>query len=156
MQNLTGFYGIAKNGKVRSYAKDKKLGWIALEDVADASVKILEDGPSKHNGKDYWFSTESLNIFEVTQIISEVAVHKFVADPQPPEQFLKDLGADKTFLDPYFMGVSESFKQVVDGRMGYLSDVRDDLPQLIGRKGMSLKEWAVLHKEELIKAAETR
>ena len=28
---------------------------------------------------------------------------------------------------------------------------RDDLPQLIGRKGMTLKEWAKLHKNELIK-----
>jgi hypothetical protein len=35
--------------------------------------------------------------------------------------------------------------------MTYVSEVRDDLPQLIGRKGMPLKEWAKLHKNELIK-----
>jgi hypothetical protein len=33
--------------------------------------------------------------------------------------------------------------------MSYLADVRDDLPSLIGRKGMTLKEWTKLHKEEI-------
>ncbi len=153
MQNLTGFYGMVKNGNVRMYAKDKKLGWIALEDVAEASAKILTEGPSKHHSKDYWFSTESLNIQEVAQVLSEALGQKFTADAQTPEQFIKDFVADKTNIDPYFLGVAESFKQLVDGRMSYLSEVRDDLPLLIGRKGMSLKEWAKLHKNDLLKAA---
>lgn len=151
MQNLTGFYSIVKNGKVRFYANEKKLGWIALEDVAEAAVKILCEGPSKHHKKDYWFSTESLNTQELAQTISEVTGLKFVADAQPPEQFLKDLSVGNPSIDPYFIGVEQCFKQVVDGRMSYLSEVRDDLPQLIGRKGMSLKEWAKLHKAELSK-----
>ncbi|PJD94947.1 MAG: hypothetical protein CK425_10080 [Parachlamydia sp.] len=150
MQNLTGFYSIVKNGKVRFYTNETKVGWIALEDVADASVKILTEGPSKHQGKDYWFSTESLNVSEIAQILSEVIGHKFLADAQPPEQFIKDFGAGKPYIDPYFLGVAECFRQIVDGRMSYISEVRDDLPHLIGRKGMSLKEWAKVHKEELL------
>lgn len=151
MQNLTGFYGMVKNGKVRFYANDQKLGWIALEDVAEAAVKILNEGPSKHHGKDYWFSTESLNTQEIAQILSKVTGQKFIDDSQPPEMFIKDFSADKTYIDPYFLGVAECFKQVVDGRMKYLSEVRDDLPKLAGRKGMTLREWATLHKNELIK-----
>jgi len=151
MQNLTGFYGMAKNSKVRFYANDKKLGWIALEDVAEVAVKILIEGPSKHHEKDYWFSTESLNIQQIAQILSEVTGQEFLDDSQSPEQFIKDLGADKTYIDPYFFGVEQFFKQLVDGRMTYVSEVRDDLPKLIGRKGMTLKEWAKLHKNELIK-----
>lgn len=153
MQNLTGFYGVVKNGKVRFYVNDKKVGWIALEDVADASVKILAEGPTKHHRKDYWFSTESLNTEEVAQILSNATGQKFIADAQPPEQFLKDFGADKPCIDAYFIGVADFFKQVIDGRMSYISEVRDDLPQLIGRKGMSLKEWAKLHQDELLKVA---
>ncbi len=153
MQNLTGFYGNVKDGKVRLYAKDKKLGWIALEDVAEAAAKILAEGPSKHHAKDYWFSTESLNIEEIAKILSEVTEKKFSADGQPPEQFLKDFALNKTYIDPYFIGVAKCFEQIVDGRMAYISDVRDDLPQLIGRKGMHLKEWAKLHKSELNKLA---
>ncbi len=150
MQNLTGFYSVAKNGKVRWYINDKKLGWIALEDVAEAATKILIEGPSKHHGIDYWFSTESLNTQEVAHVLSDVTGQRFIADMQPPEQFIKDFGADRKYIDPYFIGVEQFFKQVADGRMAYISEVRDDLPQLIGRKGMTLKEWAKLHKEELL------
>ncbi len=153
MQNLTGFYGIVKNGTVRFYVNDKKVGWIALEDVAEASAKILAEGPSKHHSKEYWFSTEALNIQEVSQILSEEIGQKFIPDAQPPEQFIKDFAAGKAYIDPYFIGVAECFKQIVDGRMAYISEVRDDLPQLIGRKGMSLKEWVKLHRSELLNVA---
>ena len=150
LQNFTGFYGMCKNGKVIFYA-DKKVGWIALEDVAEAASKILLDGPSKHQGKEYWFSTESLNIHEIAQVFSEVTGKKFVADVRVPEQLIKDMGGDHKTIDPYFLGAEEFFKQLIDGRMAYIADVRDDLPQLIGRKGMSVKEWARLHKDELLK-----
>lgn len=153
MQNLTGFYSVVKNGKVRFYTADKKVGWIALEDVANASARILAEGPSKHHGKDYWFSTESLSVQDVARVLSEATGEEFIADSQPPEQFLKDFGAGKTSIDPYFIGVSECFKQIVDGRMDYISKVRDDVPQFAGHKGMSLKEWAILHKDELLKLA---
>ncbi|CCB86711.1 MULTISPECIES: NmrA family NAD(P)-binding protein [Parachlamydia] len=153
MQNLSGFYSMVKNGKVRFYANDKKLGWIALEDVAEASVKILTEGPAKHHGKDYWFSTESLNLDEIAWILTEVTGKKFIADSQPPEQFIKDFSVNVTYVDPYFIGVQKFFEQVVDGRMAYIAEVRDDAPLLIGRKGTTLKEWAKLHKDELIALA---
>lgn len=151
MQNLTGMYDMTKNHTIRFYAADTKVGWIALEDVAEAAVKILVEGPAKHHGKDYWFSTESLNLQEVAQVLTDVTGQKFQADCQPPEQFLKDWSSGKEYIDPYFASVEEVFKQIVDGRMAYASEVRDDLPMLIGRKGMSLKEWVQLHKNELCK-----
>ena len=151
---MTGIYNLAKDGKVRFYTNDKKLGWIALEDVAEAAAKILIEGPAKHQGKNYWFSTESLNIKEVAQILSEVTGRQFIADLQPPEQFIKDMSTQQMPIDPYFIGVAEFFTQVVDGRMPYISEVRDDLPQLIGRKGVTFKEWARMHKDQLTKLAQ--
>jgi len=153
MQNFTGFYKFANKGKVRFYTNDKKVGWIALEDVGEAAAKILSEGPSKHQGKDYWFSTESLNIQEVANVFSDVTGKVFVADARTPEQFLKDLSAAGNSIDPYFIGVAEFCKQLVDGRMAYVGDVRDDLPILIGRKGITLKAWAKLHKDELLSLA---
>jgi NAD(P)H dehydrogenase (quinone) len=152
-QNFTGIFNIAKNGRVRWYTNDKKVGWIALEDVGEAAAKILSEGPSKHQGKDYWFSTESLNIQEVAKVFSEVTGKVFHADALAPEQFLKDFSATGNTIDPYFIGAAEFFKQVADGRMAYIADVRDDLPTLIGRKGMTLKDWVKLHKAELLKSA---
>jgi NAD(P)H dehydrogenase (quinone) len=153
MQNFTGMYSLALKGRVRFYVEDKKVGWIALEDVGEATAKILTEGPTKHHGKDYWFSTESLNIQEVAAIFSEVTGKSFIADALPAEQFLKDFNPSGINIDPYFIGVAECFKQVVDGRMAYLGDVRDDLPLLIGRKGTTLKAWATLRKAELLRLA---
>jgi uncharacterized protein YbjT (DUF2867 family) len=153
MQNFTGFYGMAQHGKIRFYAKDKRVGWIALEDLAEAAARILVEGPAKHHGKDYWFSTDSLSSAEVARIFTEVTGEKFVDDSRPPEQFMADMGPDRNAIDAYFVGVEESFKQIVDGRMAYIADVRDDMPLLVGRKGMMLREWAQLHKDEILKAA---
>lgn len=100
MQNFTGFYGMIKNGKIRFYANDKRVGWIALEDVAEAAAKILSSG-AEHYGKDYWFSTELANIQEVAKIFSTATGFKFLPDEQPPEQFLKDMGVDPKTIDPY-------------------------------------------------------
>ncbi|MCE5319355.1 MAG: NmrA family NAD(P)-binding protein [Parachlamydia sp.] len=150
LQNFTGFYGMAHKGKVIFYTS-KKVGWIALEDVAEAAAKILVEGPSKHQGKDYWFSTESLNIQEIAETFSQATSTKFTADARSPDQFIKDISARYQTIDPYFVGVANFFHQVADGRMDYIGEVRDDLPQLIGRKGMTASEWAALHKDELLK-----
>jgi NAD(P)H dehydrogenase (quinone) len=155
MQNLINpnFFASAKEGKVPLWINDKKMGLIALEDVGEAAAKILADGPAQHQGKDYWFSTEALNIEEIAKVLSDATGVAFVGDARSPEQFIQDfrssIGKD-AYVDPYFTGVEQFFKQVADGRMAYVADVRDDLPQLIGRKGMTLKEWAKLHKNEIL------
>ena len=149
LQNFTGFYGMVNDGYVRFYALDKPVGWIALEDVAVAAATIFKEGVSKHGGKEYWFSTESLNVQQIAKIFSEVTGVPFVADGLSPDQFIPNMGVDRRMLDPYFFGVEESFKQIVDGRMGYIADVKDDMPKLVGRKGLGVKEWATFHKEEI-------
>lgn len=153
LQNFTGFYAMAKNGKVNFFTKDKKVGWIALEDVAEASARILADGPKKHAGRDYWFSTEALNIHEVADIFSRVTGKTFIGEAKAPEEFIKGFGVERACIDPYFLGVEECFKQIVDGRMAYIGDVRDDLPELLDRPGLTVKEWAELHKKELLALA---
>ena len=37
--------------------------------------------------------------------------------------------------------------------MSYIGDVDDDMQQLFHRKGTSLHDWAVKHKDELIRLA---
>lgn len=149
-QNLTGF-SLVKNGKFRWYT-GKPCGWIALEDVAEAAAKILIDGPEAHHEKDYWFSTEVLTLREMTNILTEVTGKEFLPDLQTPEQFLKDQGND---LDPYINSVAESFRQVEDGRMSYIGTVQDDLPILLGRKGMRFRQWAQLHKQSFTQQENT-
>ncbi len=148
LQNFTGFYGIIKDGTARYYT-NKSLGWIALEDVGEASAKILAEGDA-HFGKDYWFSTESANLTEVLKTFNEVTGKTIVSDVQPPGQFLKDFVRDGKSVDPYFLAVADCFVQIEDGRMGYLGTVRDDMQTLFGRPGISIRQWANLHRDKLL------
>lgn len=150
MQNLTGFYSFLSGNKLRWWGVDKPCGWIALEDVAEAAAKILVEGPSKHHGKDYWFSTESLTITQMAKIITEITRVQVTAEIQSPDQFLRDISDNPKEIDLYFHGVAEFFRQMQDGRMSYIGEVRDDMPLLTGRKGMPFRNWIDLHKEEIL------
>ena len=152
MQNWTGFYGMVRDGVVRSYSEDNRLGWVALEDVADAAAVVLAD-PEPHAGKDFWFSTEAANIAEIADVISDVTGRAFKADVQSSAQFIADMDTDRRTLDPYFLAVEQFYEQLNDGRLSYFGDVRDDLPLLVGRPGTSIREWVTLHRDELLALA---
>ena len=100
LQNLIG-YSVLSDKKITWYTS-KPCGWIALEDVAEATAKILVEGPEKHHAKDYWFSTESLTINEVADIISKAIDLPIQARPRAGNLFIKDMGVDPKLLDPYF------------------------------------------------------
>lgn len=152
MQNWTGFYGMVRNGIVRSYSEDNRLGWVALEDVAEAAAAILAD-PQPHAGKDYWFSTEAANIAEIAQAASDVTGVQFIADVQSSDQFVPDLGVDRRTLDPYFLAVEQFYVQLNDGRLSYFADVIDDLPGLVGHGGTPIREWMSQHRDDLLALA---
>lgn len=154
MQNLTNFYSFLKGNKLYWWGGDKPCGWIALEDVAEAAAKILVEGPAKHHGKNYWFSTESLTIPQIAHIITERTHVEVKPEMQTPDQFLKSISNNPKEIDLYFYGVAEFFKQLLDGRLNYIGEVRDDMPLLTGRKGMSFKKWIALHKEEILQKIE--
>ena len=136
-------------GEIRWWGKERKFGWVALEDVAEAAAKILHDGPTVHAGQDYWFSTEVLDIQEVAKIVGSVIGIELRAPLVGSDDLLQLLQADG-ITDVYWTkGVVEYFTQVVDGKMEHMSQVRDDFPKLIGRSGTELREWAALHKSDL-------
>ncbi len=152
MQNWTGFYGMVRDGVVRSYSEDNRLGYVALEDVAEATAVILAD-PSRHAGKDYWFSTEAANIVEIAEVISDVTGRHFAPDVQSSAQFIEDMGGDRRVLDAYFLGVEQFYVQLNDGRLAFFGDVRDDVPLLLGRAGTSIREWVTRHRDDLLTLA---
>ena len=45
--------------------------------------------------------------------------------------------------------------QIADGRMGYIGTVRDDVPHLLGRPATTLRQWAGIHKDQLLAFTET-
>src|SRR6202043_2377963 len=70
MQNILTTLGLP-NGQLRWPMGDKRVGWIAGEDLAAVAAKVLADGPAAHAGQNYFLSTEVLNGVEAAAILSE-------------------------------------------------------------------------------------
>ncbi len=149
LQNLTGFYSNLKNGKL-TLLSDKPMGWIALEDVAEASAIVLKEG-EKHYGMEYWFSTEVADVYQLAKIVGDTIGKPITPFVPPLEEFYENLkdATGQENLDAYFKGVKEFGDQINDGRMAYIGTVRDDMPVLTGHAGMSIKKWCELHRAEL-------
>jgi len=91
----------------------------------------------------------------MSKTLTEVCGKNFepvVKTPKDLRDEITEQGKKKE-VDPYFLSGAINFhEQVVDGRLSHIGEVRDDLPMLIGRKGMGLREWAGIHKDDLLRA----
>jgi len=153
MENLLSVTPL-KAGSFSMYCGEKRVGWIALQDVAAVAATVLLKGPEKYGGKDYWMSTESLNGAEVAAILSEVLNQEISCFLQQPEDLwaLLTSGESKVELN-YAEGAVEFMRQVMDGRMGYIGSVRNDVPLVTGRASTTLRQWATQNHERLRNAA---
>lgn len=153
MENLLSVTPL-KASSFSMYCGDKRVGWIALKDVAAVAATVLLKGPEKYGGKDYWMSTESLNGPEVATILSEVLSQEISCELKQPEDLraLLTSGEIKVELN-YAEGAVEFMRQVVDGRMGYIGSVRDDVPMVTGQPSTTLRQWATENRERLLQAA---
>jgi uncharacterized protein YbjT (DUF2867 family) len=136
------------------YCGDKRVGWIALQDVAAVAATVLLKGPEKYGGKNYWMSTESLNGSEVAAILSEVLNQEISCFLKQPEDLWALLTSGESKVEPnYAEGAVKFMRQVMDGRMGYIGSVRDDVPLVTGRTSTTLRQWAIQNRERLRNAA---
>src|SRR5712664_4083471 len=152
MQNFLGSAAI-KGGRY-SYYTSKALGYTALEDVAESAARILIEGPTKHSGKDYWFSADVLTAKQVAETLAEATGRKFTAAVRTAEAFQSEAEQPGSIFEPaYAKGGLEFFRYVEDGRMAYVGSVKDDTEKILGREPLLLREWAKLHVNELFEIA---
>ena len=155
LENLLSFFA-PKGDILTIFWENQRTGWIAASDIAAVAAKVLKDGPKKHNRQNYWLSTEVLDGPEVAAILSEVTGRDIKCDLQGADDFealftSSDIQAESW----YAKGGVEFVRQVVDGRMGNIGSVRDDVPNILGRPALTLHEWATQHRDELIAAAKS-
>jgi uncharacterized protein YbjT (DUF2867 family) len=48
------------DGTLRWPMGDKRVGWVASDDIAAVAAKVLAEGPERHAGKNYYLSTDVL------------------------------------------------------------------------------------------------
>lgn len=148
MENLLGLTPI-KDDTFPMFCEDRRVGWIALKDVAAVAATVLCKGPVKFGGKDYWMSTESLHGAEVAAILSEVLEREIRCEYKQPDD-LRELLSKSNSVEPnYGEGAVEFMRQVIDGPMGYISSIRDDVPFVTGKPSTTLKQWAIENRDRL-------
>src|SRR5712672_2166707 len=152
MQSFLSVWSL-KGGEYSAYTS-KAIGFTALEDVAEAAAVILMEGPEKHSGRDYWFSADVLTPLQVAETLTAAIGHQITPDVLKAEGFQSDaVQPDSAFEPAYAKGGFELFEQVEDGRMAYVGSVADDTKKLLGREPLLLRDWAKLHANELLEAA---
>jgi len=154
MNVFTGLY-IPKNFTYTTYWGDRRVGYIAPEDIAAVAAKVLFDGPARHTGQHYWLSVESLNGEEIAALMSEVTGLEIRCEDKGLEGFrqlidsLISQGADSWYANANIDFVT----QMLDGRMSYMSMVQNDLPYILGRPAKTVREYLTENKSALIASA---
>lgn len=154
MNVFTGLY-IPKNFTYTTYWGDRRVGYIAPEDIAAVAAKVLFDGPARHAGQHYWLSVESLDGEEIAVLMSEVTGLEIRCEDKGLEGFrqlidsLISQGADSWYASANIDFVT----QMLDGRMSYMSMVQNDLPYILGRPAKTVREYLTENKSALIASA---
>jgi len=157
MQNILTTLGLP-NGQLRWPMGDKRVGWIAAEDLADVSATVLAGGPAKHGGQNYFLSTDVLNGQEAAAILSEILGRPIAPVVMTPSDLLAAFASGAAKSPP---GVEENYaksqlewvQQTFDGRMDYGAIATSTVQDLLGRPAMTLRGWVSRHREELLASA---
>jgi uncharacterized protein YbjT (DUF2867 family) len=128
----------------------QRMGWVAASDIAAVAAKALKEGPKKHHGQNYWLSTEVLDGPQIAAILSEVTGRDIKCSFQNVDAFFTSSVVQMESW--YAASVVGIVRQVVDGRMGNIGSIRDDVPNILGRPAQTLRDWATEHCDELIAA----
>ncbi|CAI1542511.1 NmrA family NAD(P)-binding protein [Serratia plymuthica] len=143
-----------KGDTLTTYWGENRTGWVAAADIALVAATALREGPTKHAGKDYWLSSDVATGPELARLISETLGKEITANVLGPEEFQAIFTSATIPVESWYAdGGVEVIRQVVDGRMGYIGSVRDDVPHITGQNAVTLKQWILEHRQELISIA---
>jgi NAD(P)H dehydrogenase (quinone) len=141
---------ISANDAISVFWDDHRVGWIAARDIAAVAATVLRQGPSRHGGKEYWLSTEVASGPEVAAIFSDALDRKIRCDVRGPEVFKASIAERSITIESWYADAGVEFtRQVIDGRMGYIGTVRDDVEFVTGRPSISLRQWTVENRDRL-------
>ncbi|MET9474915.1 NmrA family NAD(P)-binding protein [Streptomyces sp. NPDC002922] len=154
MENLLGINRL-RDGQMVWPMGDKRVGWIAGDDIAAVVGKILIEGPETHAGKDYFLSTDLLDGAEVAEALSTALEREIPAVILTPDdlQRLIDAGlntAPANMDSAYAASTLIWARQTYEGRMDYSAVTTSTVQDLLGREPIHLASWATAHRQELL------
>jgi len=142
MQNFVNFYAPSIRSKNAIYlpAKDAKVTFVDVRDIATVAVKALtDDESSRHNGKAYTITgPEALSYYQAAEILSNETGKKIGYVNVSEEVFrvgMKDMGVDDWSINTF----AELFGLY---RKGYASQLSSAVEEVTGKKPISFSQFA--------------
>jgi NAD(P)H dehydrogenase (quinone) len=91
---------------------------------------------------------------EVAAILTDALGTPIRCDVKGPDALKVLMAHPQSTMEPnYGAAVVEFMRQVVDGRMGYIGTLRDDVPFVTGRPSTSFRQWATENRETRLRLA---
>ena len=143
------------NGRFYWFMGDKRVGWIAADDLAAVSAQVLAEGPQKHASKQYWLSTEVMNGFEAAAEIAEGLGQPVESVVLTPDDLVAQITSGALRLPSYVeatygASILEWVRQTYDGRMDFGATTTTVVEDLTGRKPLTLREWVVRYRDSAL------
>lgn len=141
-------------GALRWPMGDKRVGWVASDDIAAVAAKVLAEGPERHAGKNYYLSTDVLNGMEVAGVLSRATDRPIQALVMTPDDLAVGVASGQVVMPGnieanYAASMLEWARQTFDGRMAYSAVTTDTVATLLGRPPIKLEAWAQQHRSDL-------
>jgi NAD(P)H dehydrogenase (quinone) len=141
-------------GALRWPMGDKRVGWVASDDIAAVAAKVLAEGPERHAGKNYYLSTDVLNGMEVAGVLSRATDRPIQALVMTPDDLALGVASGQVVMPGnieanYAASMLEWARQTFDGRMAYSAVMTDTVATLLGRPPINLEDWARQHRSDI-------
>jgi NAD(P)H dehydrogenase (quinone) len=96
---IDNLFSNVKADPLTVYWESRRVGFIAVSDIAAMAAAVLQKGPEKHHGRDYRISIDALDGSEVAAIVSEVTGRSIAFNPKEPDDF-KELVSAPGAVEP--------------------------------------------------------
>src|SRR6202047_3023797 len=112
------------NGKFYWFMGEKRVGWIAADDLGAVSAQVLGEVPLKHASKQYWLSTEVMNGVEAAAEIAKGLGQPVESVVLTPDDLVAQITSGAMQLPSYIAAnygdsILEWVRQTYDGRMDF-------------------------------------
>jgi NAD(P)H dehydrogenase (quinone) len=154
MDNLLNSVPVV-NGRFYWFMGDKRVGWVAADDLAAVSAQVLAEGPEKHASKQYWLSTEAMNGVEAAAEISEGLGQPVESVVLTPDDLVAQITSGAMQMPSYVeanygASILELVRQTYDGRLDFGATTTTTIEDLTGRKPLNLREWVARYRDSVL------
>jgi uncharacterized protein YbjT (DUF2867 family) len=143
-------------GKLAWFMGDKRVGWIAPEDLAAVAAQVLAQGPHQHAGKQYWLATEVLNGTEAAAEIAAGLQQPVQGIVLTPADLIAQISAGAIQFPPsieanYAASMIEWVRQTYEGRLNF-GAITTAVKDLTGRMPLTLRQWVKKNRKAVLEA----